>query len=67
MNTATDTRRTMGELTVVELLASADNELSGLSRALDVTSMDPDDALLLKAYVGSIWARIANARMKLGD
>lgn len=51
----------MGEMTVVELLESAQRELAGLSDHLK-----DGDGSLASAYVGSIMARVANAQIKIG-
>lgn len=64
----TEKKKTLGDLTVVELLTSANDELGGLSEL--VTRVKPflleDDARLLGAYVGSTWARTQIALDKIG-
>ncbi len=60
---------TMGEMTVVELLDSIQRELEGLSAKVDKITpelADGGDAMILRAYVGSISARTANIQIKIG-
>ncbi len=60
---------TMGEMTVVELLDSIQLALEGLSAKVDKITpelSDGGDAMILRAYVGSIGARTANIQIKIG-
>jgi len=63
----TDTTRTLGQLTVIELLDTASHEVSGLTAKVETLTLPDDDRLIADAYLGSIGARIAVARDELDD
>jgi hypothetical protein len=58
---------TLGALSIHELVSSAERETGALSDWVDRLPLDPTDALILHAYLGSIWSRLAVANMKLRD
>lgn len=64
-----DERRTLGDLTVTELVDSALSETMALDKVVDRIADKLDynsETLILRAYIGSIVGRLANAQMKLG-
>lgn len=61
------TDRTLGELTVEELLKSAQSEVVALGNKLDDLITNDEDAYLVRAYIGSVGARIAVAKAKLRE
>lgn len=70
----TPRKRVLGDMTMRELLVSAQDEIKGLEehlRGLEARGFqisDPNDSIdLIKAYVGSTLCRIEVAKMKLDE
>jgi len=65
-NAQTPIRRTLGDLSVAELLDRALSETLDLGNRFDRVAMSPDDRLLFNAYIGSIGASLSVAQDKIG-